>query len=109
MFYKDRHRHVFAILDKDFNLVERIENVESTYHNADEWRTQYIYGGKHPFLEDARFTQWDNSTYLTSAIYWYDANGNKKWSTEIQKISFLGNGIRATHYWNTLEHGMKSV
>jgi len=83
MFYKDRHEHVFAVLDKDFKLVERLDNVESTYYDAPEWKTQYIYGGTSPFLEDARLTKWDDGAYLTSAIYWYDEDKKKRWSTEV--------------------------
>ena len=109
MFYKDRHKHVFVILDKDFNLVERIDNLKSTYYDADEWKTQYIYDGTSPFLEDARLTQWSDGIYLTSAIYWYDEDKKKRWSTEVQKLTFFGNSICATHFWNSLEHGVRSV
>lgn len=110
MFYKDRHEHLFAMLDKDFNLVEKIGNFGSTYYDAPEWKTQYDYGGKSPFLEDARFTYWKgDGIYLTSAIYWYDESRNKNWSVEIQKVSFLGNGIVARHHWNSLEHNIEGV
>lgn len=82
LLYPDRNHHLFALLDKDFNLVRRIENPLSTYYETDEWKSAYSYGGEDPFLEDARFTKWGNDIYLTSAIYYYE-DGKKKWATEI--------------------------
>lgn len=82
LFYHDRNHHLFALLDKDFNLVRRIENPVSTYYDTEEWKSAYTHCGKDPFLEDARFTVWNGETYLTSAIYYYE-DGKKKWATEI--------------------------
>lgn len=108
MFYKDSNHHVFAILGGDFNLVRRIGNPVSTYFQTDEWASAFLYDVKDPYLEDARFVRWGNDVYLTSAIYYY-VNGVKRWATEIQRLEIHEDHIEAHHFWNTLEHGIKSI
>ena len=106
MFYPDRNHHLFVKFDKDFNLIGRIANPTSTYYQTDKWATGFLHGGKDPFLEDARMTRWGDEIYLTSSIYWYDENKDKKWATEIQKLKMAEDGIEAYHVWNTLENGI---
>lgn len=108
MFYTDSNHHVFVLLDRDFNLVRRIENPVSEYFQTGEWASAFLYDVKDPYLEDARFTRWGNDIYLTSAIYYY-ADGVKRWATEIQKLELHEDHIDAHHFWNTLEHGIESI
>lgn len=92
--------HIFCLLDGDFNFVRRLNLVENTYYKPSEFSDNRTY------LEDGRLCEWDGEIYLTSATFYTRNNRYEKMGLEVQRLTVDGDEIRASHYWNSCEHGI---
>lgn len=104
MILNEPHRHLFIVLDNDFNLVQKVDNLISTYYHDP------IFDNETPYLEDGRLTKWTidgkAQLFLTSAIFYQNNSHWEKFGMEVQKLSFLDGDIAAKHFWNSCEWGI---
>lgn len=100
---KNPHLHRFCVLDRDFNLVRKVPNIQSTFYQHPQ------YNEKFPYLEDARFACWNGRLYTTSTVVYQTTRGWAALGLELQEIDFLNGGIVATHQWNSVQQGIGGI
>ena len=97
---KNPDQHIFAILDKDYNLVKRLPVLRNDYYKPLEFQEHRTY------LEDGRMNVWmiDGlpSIYLTSATFYTYQESWEKFGLETQCLTITDDGICADHLWNSV-------
>lgn len=66
---KNPHLHRFCVLDRDFNLVRKVPNIQSTFYQHPQYHEKF------PYLEDARFACWNGRLYMTSTVVYQTSKG----------------------------------
>lgn len=56
------HVHRFCILDRNFNLVKKLYNVESKFY------VHPMFSRMLPYLEDGRVVEWNRKHYISSTV-----------------------------------------
>jgi len=75
---KNPDQHIFAILDKDYNLVKRLPVLRNDYYKPLEFQEHRTY------LEDGRMNIWNDKIYLTSATFYTYQESWEKFGLETQ-------------------------
>lgn len=103
---KDPHKHLFCLLDSDFNFIKHLPCHSSTYWEDSKFNLRV------PYLEDMRMVNWDGRTYGMSAIFYQNEKSFERFGMELQKISIESHGmelcanVSCQHKWNSVQYGI---
>ena len=75
---KNPDQHIFAILDKDYNLVKRLPVLRNDYYKPEEFQEHRTY------LEDGRMNIWNDRIYFTTATFYTYQESWEKFGLETQ-------------------------
>lgn len=103
---KDPHKHLFCLLDSDFNFIKQLPCHSSTYWEDPKFNRRT------PYLEDMRLVEWDGQMYGMSAIFYQNEKSYERFGLELQRISLNSGGmelfanVSCQHKWNSVQYGI---
>lgn len=96
----DPDGHLLLELDENFNFIRKFNLTKNEYFKHEDFKEET------PYLEDGRLVEWDGRYYMSSAIFYQNNEQYQKFGMEVQEISVDGDEAKATHIWNSVEHGI---
>ena len=103
---QDPHKHLFCLMDSDFNFIKHLPCPSSTYWEDPKFNLRT------PYLEDMRMVNWDGRTYGISAIFYQNEKSYERFGMELQEICVEQRGmelcanVSCRHKWNSVQHGV---